>query len=998
MSRPGSLQPNSGNMNTNQLISNYIYTRSLPAYSGRLGPPGPPGGTGPKGEIGDDGPKGSFGPKGSQGEKGEKGRQGDIGIGEKGDQGIKGTLGEQGDQGFTGITGPKGQKGEIGIGEKGDQGIQGIKGIAGDAVIGNLDQTINSGATTTATVYLSTLNVNNLSNNTNNAFINLFNGAVKFTNDGAIQKITSRYDDNIFLNVNEVAFNGQGIVTNLFTANSATVKGILTTGNIVTNGSGMDTRIANSNSGGALNIGGVVNAYGGVSTGSIDNVGALTIGANTTSISIGKSNTTTTMNSALSGNTISGTSISSVVGTFSSNVAVASLSSTNFALSSSGIGTFAGVTCSGGLTSGSITSGAIASTSLSTGIGTFTGITCGVNGLTVSSIYNPYYSVSNTGIAIFVGITCGTIISNGTIQNTATNPNYSILSSGDATFESVICKSRLTLRSASTTLTDAAMYMNTGSNNSFSMFSRKNGIVLSVTQTIVPSTVVYDSIYSLPAGFASDAVVNLPSTGPTDFSPLRFYIYNNNATKKITVQCSSAILYGPATGGSVAALSVIVPPLKRLIVTFMTTDNTFISIIPGTTTHYHVVFENNPDSVDVSLSGFVNVGTVNATGVTIGKIGSTTTVQGTLSGSTGSFQDVIISNTPTLSTHATTKQYVDAKEINTVYLSGAAELSTVVPSNSKSTSVYVVPTQSYTNTPKVITSFTLPTSLYKIKAGKMTVTIPITTPSSYSTMQVIGRLWIDGTTYPTTDSSNIDVGTVTGTASTISSNALTTLSITLPDLTASGITLQLFGNSPGNGINTTMNIYYGGIDSFMTTMTTTYPLYNQLYNPVGTIIMYAGSINAPRGYLFCDGTNYSATGIYSDLYGVLGIVYGGSSGVNFNVPDLKSRFPIGSSSVGTITSPLTTTATGGTATIAIGNLPNHTHELPVGLLTSASLAFSAPVLDYGSGSGSRSVVTSVSASLSTTATLNNQTYTIDNSYGNSPYYQPHTVVNYIIKY
>ena len=369
MSLPrGSLQPNSGNMNANQLISNYIYTRSLPAYSGRIGPPGPPGGTGPKGELGIMGPKGPVGPKGDKGQKGDKGRQGDDGIGLDGPIGPKGPQGDKGDQGIQGI---KGQKGEIGVGDIGPTGPTGPQGEAGLAVVGSLDQTVKAGATTTQTIYANSIRFDSMNSNNNDGFIEIFTGAMKLTNDGAQQLITSRYEKGTYINLNEVYFDGTGLTTNLFSSNSATVKGTLTTGAIFTNGSGIDTRVTGFNTGGGtLNLGGVINAYVGVSTGSVDNVGALTIGANSTSISIGKTNTTTTMNSSLSGNAISCTNLSSTHGTFS-GVTIASLSSTNFGISSSGIGTFAGVTCSGGLTSASLTSGPISSTSISTGVGTF---------------------------------------------------------------------------------------------------------------------------------------------------------------------------------------------------------------------------------------------------------------------------------------------------------------------------------------------------------------------------------------------------------------------------------------------------------------------------------------------------------------------------------------------------------------------------------------------------------------------------------------------------
>jgi len=58
--------------------------------------------------------------------------------------------------------------------------------------------------------------------------------------------------------------------------------------------------------------------------------------------------------------------------------------------------------------------------------------------------------------------------------------------------------------------------------------------------------------------------------------------------------------------------------------------------------------------------------------------------------------------------------------------------------------------------------------------------------------------------------------------------------------------------------------------------------------PIGTVAMYAANATPP-GWLLCDGTSYSTTGIYANLYNTIGYVWGGS-GANFNVPDLRGMF------------------------------------------------------------------------------------------------------------
>lgn len=71
--------------------------------------------------------------------------------------------------------------------------------------------------------------------------------------------------------------------------------------------------------------------------------------------------------------------------------------------------------------------------------------------------------------------------------------------------------------------------------------------------------------------------------------------------------------------------------------------------------------------------------------------------------------------------------------------------------------------------------------------------------------------------------------------------------------------------------------------------------------PTGSILMFGGAI-PPLGWFRCDGTTKSRT-IYADLFAVVGTVYGvGDGSTTFNLPDLRSKFPIGNStaySIGT---------------------------------------------------------------------------------------------------
>ena len=65
------------------------------------------------------------------------------------------------------------------------------------------------------------------------------------------------------------------------------------------------------------------------------------------------------------------------------------------------------------------------------------------------------------------------------------------------------------------------------------------------------------------------------------------------------------------------------------------------------------------------------------------------------------------------------------------------------------------------------------------------------------------------------------------------------------------------------------------------------------------------SSTIPKGWLLCDGSGY-ATATYPALYVVIGTNYGSSGG--FQVPDMRTRIPYASGSIGT---------TGGVSTVTL---------------------------------------------------------------------------------
>jgi microcystin-dependent protein len=80
--------------------------------------------------------------------------------------------------------------------------------------------------------------------------------------------------------------------------------------------------------------------------------------------------------------------------------------------------------------------------------------------------------------------------------------------------------------------------------------------------------------------------------------------------------------------------------------------------------------------------------------------------------------------------------------------------------------------------------------------------------------------------------------------------------------------------------------------------------------PVGSVMPYAGTV-APDGWLMCNG---SSTAGFPALAALVGA----------NTPDLRGRFPLGKTASGTGSTLL---GTGGSTTIATGNLPSHNHSI-----------------------------------------------------------------------
>ena len=129
--------------------------------------------------------------------------------------------------------------------------------------------------------------------------------------------------------------------------------------------------------------------------------------------------------------------------------------------------------------------------------------------------------------------------------------------------------------------------------------------------------------------------------------------------------------------------------------------------------------------------------------------------------------------------------------------------------------------------------------------------------------------------------------------------------------------------------------------------------------PVGTILMYSSHSPPSSSFMLCNGQAVSRT-TYADLFGRIGVSYGaGDSATTFNLPDMRSRFPVGYGPVyalaatgGAVSTPLDLTHYHGTAISSVSdniNFPTRTwSKLDNG--TGATIGISGDDVDDSDGS------------------------------------------------
>jgi microcystin-dependent protein len=98
--------------------------------------------------------------------------------------------------------------------------------------------------------------------------------------------------------------------------------------------------------------------------------------------------------------------------------------------------------------------------------------------------------------------------------------------------------------------------------------------------------------------------------------------------------------------------------------------------------------------------------------------------------------------------------------------------------------------------------------------------------------------------------------------------------------------------------------------------------------PTGTVHMFAGVVGMiPNGYLLCDGSAINRV-TFGKLFGVIGVTWGvGDGSTTFNLPDLRSRSPVGAGQGSGLTNRVLATTFGEeNHLLSIAELPAHHHS------------------------------------------------------------------------
>jgi microcystin-dependent protein len=155
-------------------------------------------------------------------------------------------------------------------------------------------------------------------------------------------------------------------------------------------------------------------------------------------------------------------------------------------------------------------------------------------------------------------------------------------------------------------------------------------------------------------------------------------------------------------------------------------------------------------------------------------------------------------------------------------------------------------------------------------------------------------------------------------------------------------------------------------------------------SPTGSIVMWT-TTTAPTGWLLCDGSAVSRT-TYATLFAVIGTTFGvGDNSTTFNVPNLKSRFPVGYNSADTDFDAIGET---GGAKTHVNAQAQHTHGF-TSTATTFTLAAGTQVGTYTPAYSATTTSKSVTGTTNNSAAVNT---------GAADHKPPYITLNFIIKY
>lgn len=140
---------------------------------------------------------------------------------------------------------------------------------------------------------------------------------------------------------------------------------------------------------------------------------------------------------------------------------------------------------------------------------------------------------------------------------------------------------------------------------------------------------------------------------------------------------------------------------------------------------------------------------------------------------------------------------------------------------------------------------------------------------------------------------------------------------------------------------------------------------------IGSVCITAATY-CPDGYLDANGQSLQVN-LYPALYSLIGTIYGGNQGQNFNLPNMQGRLPVGMGTTVTGGSlPIGTKRGSESITLIAANLPPHNHNLG----TAAPIAFNVSMNTLNNKPGPDSTFNNLAASPTGTGAANIWTNTV----------------------